>query len=509
MIGNMNEIIRLGVAVGLPSLTAIITAGKILSWRTIVPVDKMHIVQTRKKTTSYGKESSHGNVYYEWPKWIPVLGVDVKELPVTNFNILIDRYEAYDQDRVPFVVDIHTFFRISDTDRAAERVSSFDELKGHLAAIVQGAVRNIMAKAPLQEIMEERSKYGQQFTDAVSEQLKEWGVVAVKNIELMDIRDSAGSSVIANIMAKKMSEIEKDSRVTVAENKKLAETAEIEAAQEVDVKKADTARIVGEKEAERDQLIGIAQEKSKQEIAESAKTTAEKDLAVEKVKALTQAQIDQEKAVIDAETVKKQTIIQANQDKEKRIIDTEAEREQIQIQTDAEKYNVETIATAKLDAAKKDADAVIAAKMAEAKGVKEVGTAAADAEKQMQLARVTAETTLAEKIGENKGYQEYLVNLETVQRNADVEIERAKQNALVGVEQAKALEKANISVVANTGGSVQSGLQSVGDLFTPEFATKLGAADTALKNAADGKGFIDTMKEVIEKFALVKGVNQK
>ena len=490
------------IAAGVPT----IVIAKVLSWRTIVPVDKVHIAQTAKKTTSYGTKTKNGNVYYKWPKWIPGLGVDVKILPVSNFNILIDGYEAYDQDRVPFMVDIHTFFRISDTNQAAEKVSSTEELYKHLEAIVQGAVRNIMAKAKLQDIMEERSVYGQQFTDAVGSQLKEWGVEAVKNIELMDIRDSSGSKVIANIMAKKMSEIEKDSRVTVAENKKLAETAEIEAKQEVDVKKAETDRIVGEKEAERDQMVGIAKEKSKQEIAEAAKTTAEKDLAVKKVQEVTTAQINQEKAVIEAETVKKETLIRANQDKEKLVIDTQAKKEQIEIETNATKYNTETIAEANKNAKEQEAVAIKTIETAKAQGIQAVGTANANAEKEMQLARVTAETTLAQTIGDNQGYQEYLVNLETVKQNATVAIEQAKYGAEVGKEQARALEKASVSVVANTSGGVQSGLQSVGDLFTPGFATTLGAADTALKNATGGEGMIELVKDAIDKFALAKGI---
>jgi len=508
MIENMNELIRIGVAAGIPSLVAIVTAVKVLSWRTIVPVDKVHIVQTRKKTTSYGKESDHGNVYYEWPKWIPVLGVDVKDLPVTNFNILINDYDAYDKDRLPFKVDIHTFFRIADTNKAAERVSSFDELKDHLSAIVQGAVRNIMAKAKLQEIMEERSVYGQQFTEAVSEQLKEWGVVPVKNIELMDIRDdkSKDSKVIENIMAMKKSEIEKESRETVANNNKLAETAEIKAQQEINVSKAEADRIVGEKQAERDQKVGIAQEKSAQEIAEAARTTAEKDLAVKKVQEVTTAQINQEKAVIEAETVKKETLIRANQDKEKLVIDTQAKKEQIEIETNATKYNTETIAEANKNAKEQEAVAIKTIETAKAQGIQAVGTANANAEKEMQLARVTAETTLAQTIGDNQGYQEYLVNLETVKQNATVAIEQAKYGAEVGKEQARALEKASVSVVANTSGGVQSGLQSVGDLFTPGFATTLGAADTALKNATGGEGMIELVKDAIDKFALAKGI---
>lgn len=40
--------------------------------------------------------------------------------------------------------------------------------------------------------MDERDQYGDKFTEAVKEQLKEWGVKTVKNIELMDVRDSGG-----------------------------------------------------------------------------------------------------------------------------------------------------------------------------------------------------------------------------------------------------------------------------------------------------------------------------
>ena len=66
------------------------------------------------------------------------------------------------------------------------------------------------------------------FTDEVASQLKEWGVESVKNIELMDIRDLHGSEVIANIMKKKKSQIEMESRVTVAENTRKAKELKLQ-----------------------------------------------------------------------------------------------------------------------------------------------------------------------------------------------------------------------------------------------------------------------------------------
>ena len=510
---NIGDMLLPVIAIAAGGIILLILIIKILSLRRIVPADMVHVVQTSKRTTSYGKNTANGNVYYQWPKWLPLLGVEVKILPVSNFDMPLNNYEAYDKDRVPFVVDVRTFFRISDTNQAAEKVASTEELRKHLEAVVQGAVRNIMAKAKLEDIMEERSVYGQQFTDEVKDQLKEWGVEAVKNIELMDIRDSKDSNVIENIMAKKKSEIEKDSRITVATNRKLATSAEIEAAREVEVKQAEKEKVVGEKSAEKEQMIGIANEKAKQQIAQEAEETAIKELAVEKVKQVTNASIKQEKETIDAETVKKTTIIKADQDKEKMKIDAEAQKEKMKIDADAVKYQVEikaeaeknameidanavkyqieTRAEADKNAKEKEAVAIKTLKEAEAQGIKAVGTANADAEKQMQLARVTAEITLAEKIGNNEGYQGYLVNLEVVKQQANVSIEQAKYSADVGKAQAMNLNKADIKIITNTSdGNVGGGVSKVMELFSPKGGTALSGMLEAFAQTDAGKSFL-------------------
>ena len=191
----------------------IITA---LFLRRVVETNEVHIVQSAKATKSYGKDTPNGNTYYEWPSWVPVLGVTKIKLPVSVFDLELQAYEAYDVGRVPFVVDIVAFFRIDDSNLAAQRVESFMELKQQLLAIIQGAVRTILASHDIDRIMLERSIYGEQFTEAVKDQLGSWGVVPVKNIELMDIRDAADNRVVHNIMEKKKSLIEMESRTEVA-----------------------------------------------------------------------------------------------------------------------------------------------------------------------------------------------------------------------------------------------------------------------------------------------------
>ncbi len=46
-----------------------------LSLRRVVTTNEVHIVQSSKLTTSYGKDTNNGNTYYEWPSWLPVIGV--------------------------------------------------------------------------------------------------------------------------------------------------------------------------------------------------------------------------------------------------------------------------------------------------------------------------------------------------------------------------------------------------------------------------------------------------
>lgn len=177
----------------------------IFSLRRVVPTNEVHIVRRGKNTMVYGTPAQGnpeqakqfcGNSYYEFPISIPYLGVTVTKMPLSIFGIDINDYDAFDKERVPFVVDIQSFFRIADYEVAASRISQIGELKAQLLSIVQGAVRSILAKDFLNEIMGERSKYGQQFTDEVKDELKSWGVETVKNIELMDVRDAHGEEVI-------------------------------------------------------------------------------------------------------------------------------------------------------------------------------------------------------------------------------------------------------------------------------------------------------------------------
>jgi len=437
-------------------------------FRKVVNTNMVHIVQNGKTTVPYGSNLPNGNVYYEIPSWVPKFGVSVIKLPVNNFDLSLQDYEAYDEDRVPFLVDVTAFFRIIDPTVASQRISNISSLEQQLTLIVQGAVRRVLASEKIDNIMTQRSTFGESFSNEVRDQLAEWGVSSVRNMELMDIRDSPKSSVISNIMAKKISEIEKDSRITVAENNRLATVAEVEnkrtseissveANREIALSKQLAEQQVGERSAEKDKVIGIAQEQSKQQVLLQQAETKEKDLAVQRVQEIKSAEITRDRALVQAEELQKvakiskeTALIEASQQKETSIL----------------------IADGKLESEKRNAEAI-----------QTTGIAKAEADKAMQLAPVSAQIALSQEIGNNESYQKYLVLVEAL-----------KSYMSVGVEQAKALQSAEVKVIAN-GGSTSDGVKNVMDLFSSKGGTSLASAFEAFAQSDLGADLLNKITQ--------------
>ena len=419
-----------------------LTLGSILlllafAFRRVVPANEVHIVQSSNSTTSYGKDLKNGNVYYQIPSFVPYFGVEKVKLPVSVFDLSFDGYKAYDKDKVPFEVDITAFFRIGDSNVAAQRVATIDELESQLRSVVQGAVRTTLAKSNIEQIMLERAVFGDQFTREVREELKAWGVETIKNIELMDIRDAEGSKVIDNIQSKKKSSIEMESRKEVADNKRQAEMAEIEARREVGLKAQEAAELVGKRTVEAQKAVAIAEESKLQTVKEQQKLTKEKEMDVIRVETIRNAEITRES-----------TIIKQNENKESLIIQAEAS---LEVEDRVKRSKIV------------QSEGLLTAKQNEAKGIEAEGTAKALALKEMEMAPIAAQVALAKEIGENNGYQEYLISIKKIDVMRDV-----------GVEQAKALSAADIKIISNSE-SPTSGLSDVMDIFSSKGGMQAGA----------------------------------
>ncbi len=479
-------------AIVLVVIIAIIVAAK---YRTVVPTNMVHIVNSSSGRRVYGKDSEFGNTYYSFPDWIPKIGVNVTQFPTSNFGVELLDYAAYDHKRLPFQVDVQAFFVMENADIVSQRVSDFRELKDHLQKIVSGAVRKVTASLPLERILSARSELSLEFDAEVSEQLKDWGVKAVNSIEFMNIKDANGSTVIQDIQQKEESRINRESREVQAENEQAAKIKEIEAQRKVAMEQENAAQQVGTRTAEKNQAVGIAQEQSKQAVAEQNKLTTEKNMEVKRIEetraaeiakevALTQAEQKRQEITINAESQKVAEITEAEAEKQKQVLAAQAAKEAAELKAEADKIavqkkaeaeklaverkaeadqkSVQLSSEAQLEADKRKAEGTLAIQDAEAVGIKKIGTAKADAEKEMQMASVTAQTELANQIGDNESYQTYLLQVKQIEVNGEI-----------GIAQAKALESANIQIV---GGSGTDGGLSLGGMLTGLVATDAGKA---------------------------------
>jgi flotillin len=416
-----------------------------MMFRTVVATNSVDIVQRGRTTTTYGKDLGPGNVYYKWPSWVPYIGVMVTPLPTSVYSLSLKDYAAYDQGRVPFIIDIIGFFRVEDPLMASSRIATFDELKAQMTGILQGAIRSILAGSEIEKILEGRAEFGVMFTHAVDEQLKNWGITSVKTVELMDIRDASGSNVIANIMAKKQSLIQMQSRMEVAANMQAAETREVEAHRQVELAKQEAAQQVNVRTAEQKRATEVAAEVAMQAVADQRKTTAEKNMEVQQVN-----------DVRAAEIAKAVQVVQADQQKQVDIVKAEGSKQQAIL-----------IAAGAMEG-----------KKLEAEGIRAVGEAEGAAELAMQMAPVTAQINLAKEIGSNAGYQTYLVSVRTIEANQ-----------AVGMEQAKAITAADIKVIANSG-DIVGGVDKVMDLFSSKGGTAIAAAIEAFGQTDAGKSVL-------------------
>lgn len=441
-------------------VAAVITS----QFRIVVPTNDVHIVQHASRTLTFGKDQGGGNVYYHWPAWIPRIGVRVTSLPSSVFPLRLADYPAYDKGRVPFQLDVLGFFRVTDFSTASSRVSDMKDLHEQLDGILKGAMRSILASSEIEEILEGRSQFGERFTQEVDTQLTQWGVVTVKAIELMDIRDAEGSKVISNIMAKKKSFIERQSRIEVADNMRAAEMAEIEAAQAVEIRAREREEMVGRRTAERDQAVGIRQQQADQAVKEEEAATARKTMEVKRVSIVREAEIDREAKLVGADQAKQITIINAEAARQRQVIDAEAAKSVTVVTGEGEKQNTILVAEGTLESQKM---------VAEAKRL--IGEAEGRAQEAVLMAPVNSQIALAKEIGENNGYQTYLLTIKQIEATQ-----------AVGVEAAQALEKAGIKIIA-TAGTPMEGMKSVMDVMTPKGATQIGAALEAFTNTPIGE----------------------
>lgn len=99
-----------------------------------------------------------------------------------------------------------------------------------------------------------------------------------------------------------------------------------------------------------------------------------------------------------------------------------------------------------------------------------------------------AQTELAKEIGENVGYQEYLIKVKTVDKEQVVKIAKAESMA-------KALASADLKILANSG-DVQSGLNKFTDILSSKGGSQINGLLETLKHTDESKAILRLLSKL-------------
>lgn len=339
--------------------------GGMLGLYRIVPVNEAHIRILRNKKTVFS--SREGKSAY----WVIPFITKLHKLPLCNLAIPVNDIKLNDKNMAKFVSDIMCFINIKNIELAVERLIltdaskdmgfDFTRLSEDLRAIMESVGRTVTTKQTILDIYMNRQLLDQAITKEVEVVFPKWGIELV-DLELKDIKDVVGSTIIQDIERKIAAEIRRDAEIRVATTTKEAEIA-----------KAEAEELYRKRQIEKDKQIGIAEQFKNQEIA-----VKETEANVERIEAMRKLEVGKTE-------IEKQKIEQlAMGQKLKLLIEAEGQAKQI-----------ESVGKAEADVIriKKEADAAGTLKLAEA--LKEFNDVAInvkilDIQKEVMIAKYTS-----------------------------------------------------------------------------------------------------------------------
>jgi regulator of protease activity HflC (stomatin/prohibitin superfamily) len=119
------------------------------------------------------------------------------------------------KDTVPVDVDAVLFWKVLDPTRAALEVMNYNQAIGWAS---QTALREVIGKSELSEILERRDKLDAELQKVISGRTNNWGI----NVESVEIRDVVIPEGLQNAMSMKaQAEREQQARIILGESEKL------------------------------------------------------------------------------------------------------------------------------------------------------------------------------------------------------------------------------------------------------------------------------------------------
>jgi len=259
--------------------------------RRVVPRDAAHVVIKRKRVTVFSGtpdvEGYFGTTYYFFPSWVPVLGMDVTEVPLSVVELSVPEMVTFAARNARFTLTASVFVRVTDPLRAAQRwpgrsvVSFIDGVK----ELMENAIRNTTTAFAAEDIIEKKDEIASKLQHALASDMSEYGCI-ITNVGIVDITDAPGNTVISDIARKREAEINSESRQIVAIKEREARTVEAENRQGAEMKEASADEAIGVRQREKERTIFVSQ----QEVAEA-------EMTVERTRQVRLAEIERDAAI--------------------------------------------------------------------------------------------------------------------------------------------------------------------------------------------------------------------
>lgn len=304
----------------------------------IVPPNEAHIRVMRNRKDIFSIRSGKTSYWF-----IPFI-TKLNRLPLHNLTIPVNDIKLNDKSMAKFQCDLVCFVSIKDLDLAVERLVlshtekelgfDFIKLSEDFRSIMESIGRTVVTKQTILDIYMNRHLLSDAIIKEVAGVFPKWGIELV-NLELKHIKDTEGSTIIADIERKVAAEIRRDAEIKVAETTREAEIA-----------KAQAEEMYKKRQIEKDKAVGIAEQQKNQEIA-----TMKAEANNKEVEALRELEVGK----TDIERLKIQRL-------------AEAEKYKLTLEAEGEANKVKSVGQAEADVIriKKEADAAGTLKLAEA-----------------------------------------------------------------------------------------------------------------------------------------------
>ncbi|VVB77035.1 SPFH domain / Band 7 family protein [uncultured archaeon] len=382
--------------------------------------ETVEVAEKDGKTThkvNYKTETRVPNpVYFRFP------GITkIQKIPLGNLRIDVENTKLNDKDMAKFVADTICFVRVSNAVVAAERTNlnaekmKFEKgpvrISDDFQAILASIARTVATQQTIVDIFKDRKGTQTAIATQLADVAPQWGITLV-DLELKDIRDDKGSTIIADIERKQAAVIKANADVVTAEEDRRARVVQAEQGKAAKIAEAEAAEISGTREIEKDKKIAIAKQKQAQDIADETAIANAKGVEAKRKKDVGEADVQREVKITNAEAEKQKTIKEAEAEREKISIEAEGTKTKLQKEAEGEasKITQTGIAQAEITQKKGEAEgvAILAKKKADAEGTKLLADAQklynegglppkiVDAITQIELARANAGAQIAE-----------------------------------------------------------------------------------------------------------------